>query len=674
MAEDTMIFSLKIEGLASEATVKKLADDVDRLSEATKNLQATDEELLKQKQLNEQQIAKNTEAVNKSRQAIEAEDGSIKKLRESNKKLTEERNATTTKTEEGRAKIAQLNKQLDENNKTIKDNIDATTKQRMSMDRTITNLDKLAPGLTGAARGFGEMTKASLAFIATPIGAIIAAIGLALGALMSYFKGSEEGQNKLNRIMAIGGQVIEKVTDAVEFLGSAIFDGLGKAFEFLGGLIEDTADFLGINTQAVKDYFNEISARANEIADLQEKMNSQERELIVQRAKVAKEATQLRLEADALEGKARLDKVNQAIALEKGLLDKELEFAKSKLRQAEINAEEDPTIEKKKLLAEATAELLNKEAEFNQGIRKLNKERIELMQEEYEEKKRIAEQEQSDAFIRSEQRMQALELELQKRNAAIASSDAFIKSSNLSVEIDIKASIGRVAKVRETQRKTEEANAKADLAMKRAVIEMETNAKFAAANASLDFAKVIFGKNKKIAIAETILNTVQGIVRAVKDYPFPYSLIVGALVGAMGTAQTAKIAGIGGFATGGLTGTKVNPSMGTPIRRSNGDNLLATVKTGEVILNEQQQAKLGGATTFKSIGVPGFATGGSTGGNTGSSFSLPSFNQQTSLNEMSRNMERLAEEFSKMQIVLPVDNLAVVQGRVKEVESKATLL
>src|SRR6185369_8653627 len=74
-------------------------------------------------------------------------------------------------------------------------------------------------------------------------------------------------------------------------------------------------------------------------------------------------------------------------------------------------------------------------------------------------------------------------------------------------------------------------------------------------NASLDagvaLAKAAFGENKAIAIAETVINTVRGIVRAIADYPFPYSVIMGALVGALGTAQTAKIAGIT-FARGGM--------------------------------------------------------------------------------------------------------------------------
>jgi hypothetical protein len=48
---------------------------------------------------------------------------------------------------------------------------------------------------------------------------------------------------------------------------------------------------------------------------------------------------------------------------------------------------------------------------------------------------------------------------------------------------------------------------------------------------------------------------------------------------------------------------------------SNGDNTLAYVRQGEVILNQQQQAA-GGSRFFKSLGVPGFNAGGVVGGNT----------------------------------------------------------
>jgi hypothetical protein len=68
-----------------------------------------------------------------------------------------------------------------------------------------------------------------------------------------------------------------------------------------------------------------------------------------------------------------------------------------------------------------------------------------------------------------------------------------------------------------------------------------------------------------------------------------------------------------------LTGQKVTDSTGIPIVRTNGDNRLVTVKTGEVILNKEQQDKIKVIASsgfnkvfdpFKAIGVPGYAQGG----------------------------------------------------------------
>jgi len=78
-----------------------------------------------------------------------------------------------------------------------------------------------------------------------------------------------------------------------------------------------------------------------------------------------------------------------------------------------------------------------------------------------------------------------------------------------------------------------------------------TRGAVAAADAAIELAGQIFGRNKAIGIAQTVMNTVLGISRAISDYPFPYSVIVAALVGAIGTAQTARIAGLQ-FARGGM--------------------------------------------------------------------------------------------------------------------------
>lgn len=46
---------------------------------------------------------------------------------------------------------------------------------------------------------------------------------------------------------------------------------------------------------------------------------------------------------------------------------------------------------------------------------------------------------------------------------------------------------------------------------------------------------------------------------------------------------------------------------------SNGDNVLATLRKGEVVLNEKQQKMLGGNEVFRSLGVKGFSNGGRVG-------------------------------------------------------------
>jgi hypothetical protein len=101
----------------------------------------------------------------------------------------------------------------------------------------------------------------------------------------------------------------------------------------------------------------------------------------------------------------------------------------------------------------------------------------------------------------------------------------------------------------------------------------------------------------------------KGLASAV-GVPFPANFpAIASVLGAVGSiiGQAKSVLGsadVQGFATGGLV------TSGIPIRRSNGDNILATLKTGEVVLNQRQQSALGGAGTFRAIGVPGFATGG----------------------------------------------------------------
>ena len=62
------------------------------------------------------------------------------------------------------------------------------------------------------------------------------------------------------------------------------------------------------------------------------------------------------------------------------------------------------------------------------------------------------------------------------------------------------------------------------------------------ANAGLNLAQEIAGENKAIAIGMATVKTAQGVARALSDYPFPVSAVIGGLVAAAGAVQIAKIA------------------------------------------------------------------------------------------------------------------------------------
>nr|DAZ11095.1 MAG TPA: Tape measure domain protein [Caudoviricetes sp.] len=97
------------------------------------------------------------------------------------------------------------------------------------------------PGPIGAAAsGIKTLTKASLAFIATPIGAALAAIVAALAVLSSWFTRTEEGQNALNVSSAYFKQTLDSILDVVDDVGEWLFNAFTKPKEAL----QDLSDFL----------------------------------------------------------------------------------------------------------------------------------------------------------------------------------------------------------------------------------------------------------------------------------------------------------------------------------------------------------------------------------------------------------------------------------------------
>ena len=133
------------------------------------------------------------------------------------------------------------------------------------------------------------------------------------------------------------------------------------------------------------------------------------------------------------------------------------------------------------------------------------------------------------------------------------------------------------------------------------------NAKLQAASQVASQLKGLFEENtvafKVASIAEASIATYLAATKALDDFPVPGNFIAAGAVIASGLANVAKIAGFadgseamqpsgGQYQVSDLT-SHTGIISGTPnISRSNGDNMLATVKTGEAILNTKQQNRL----------------------------------------------------------------------------------
>jgi len=116
-------------------------------------------------------------------------------------------------------------------------------------------------------------------------------------------------------------------------------------------------------------------------------------------------------------------------------------------------------------------------------------------------------------------------------------------------------------------------------------------------------------EDKKIAIIQAIIQGALAVQRALASVPFPANLLAAIPTGIAAAAQIATIVAQPLAEGGVVTGERINRKQNIPTR-SNGDNVLAYVKRGEVVLNQRQQSLLGGSPTFRRIGIKGFADGG----------------------------------------------------------------
>ena len=546
-------------------------------------------------------------------------------------------------------------------------------KQTALMGGATPALDKMTGGAASSAQGLFSMAKGAMAFIATPIGAVITALAVSMGSLIAYLKGSEEGQDKLAKVMAVGKVVFDSVLVVVEKLGEALF-GIGEVIASgVGSVIDFFAPKVGkMLSDAVK--------AGTDIADLLDLIEANENELIVKRAETNRRVSELREKAIQSEGAQKRAFVEEAIQLEKRLAAEELRQANLKLSHFEREAKASGALteEQKKQRAELTAKVIEAEAQAFDATRRFQKELEKLKDDELKtDSERLKLKGEQEALARAERHAGSLEAdeieladlstrqetELEIRGTfdqAIVSASESIKNTILSHNKEKIAADAEVLKA-----KKEFVNAELG------VVQILSTGLSQLANKSKALAIAAIIVQKAAAIGNIISNIFVANAKAIAASPLTFgqpwvavNSIAGgiAVAGAVSSGADAigQINSAKGFASSGITGTKINSTHGKRINRSNGDNLLATVKIGEVILNERHQAMLGGDDTFKRIGVPGFANSGLV-----SSSNLGVGNDSSVLRD-------IVNKINTIQTVLVVERFEEVQGRRIEVRERAT--
>lgn len=643
---------------ANQATIKqKIAEITNaqlQLDVSTKENQKTFKEnaatlraLDAQMKLNEKTLNGLSEAEKKNTDQTNFNNNSIKQNRELLKQLNAEYINLANPTKEQTARLKTLTDTLKKQESAIGDNRRSVGGYAEAFQSVLSSIPGLNSGLGGVATGFKSISAAN------PFTALF----LILPPIITYL-------SKFETIF----DALEKVVGGV----SGALTGIVSNFSKL--LTLDFSGFVnGVSEAASAGY--ELVAATQDLEDAQRALNvetakteAQVKNLIIQskdRTKTEKERLALLNQAAALEQR-NFQQTLKIAEEEKRIADAELaraekagtanDAAREKAAQAEIkliqlqsssaDLQEKITNRKNALIEENLAneqKAAEKALELEKKLTaekiaqvearvKIESERLEKLQEL---KDYIA---QTDAERKDKESDDAIEKYQQEIENRQRDFELFLDNEILRADTTEEIRSKEIARLKSLNEQalantklSEEQKTNIILKNNKAIVAIETQAtqeriqQLNALSATFMNASKLLGEataaGKTLAIASTIISTYQAAQQAfaaLAGIPVVGPGLGAAAAGiaiASGLDRVREITSVDvdGFAGGGLTGKKITSTDGRPIRRSNGDNLLATVKTGEVILNKRQQNALGGASTFRKIGVPGFADGGLAG-------------------------------------------------------------
>lgn len=488
-----------------------------------------------------------------------------------NKALRKAVKDVDTTTEAGRATIAKYNKVIDENDTLIRENSDNLIKTKINIGNYTESIKQAVPSID-------SMTQSIKAFLANPILLTVTAITTAFNLLKNALGSTEEGQKVLNTltgvfsgiltglneiVIAATGPLIALFNDpkqAVEDLVTSVRNRLITAFEnlkniglgvgtILQGIFELDSDKIKQGAQDATTAFIEMQRAVNpiviageaiynkslEIYDIAKQTGQIEAErtdlasdrnkFIIREAELSRDIAQSREIAKNTENDIndRVAAIAQAEELIKTLSDERIA-----IKQRELN-----------LLIQEQG-LSSNNLEDNKQAAQLQAEIIGLQEQQANQLRSIYRDKQS---INSELEKQ-IELEQARFDAAQIQRD--IEKEQAAEDAAIQAELDAIDQ-EDFQKYIEEEEKKKELAAATAQAKKDLQAD--ATSFILGDAAKAFGLEKEGAIAQAVINTAQGVTKAIAQGGVA-GIGTGILVGAAGALQIAKISGISAFYKG----------------------------------------------------------------------------------------------------------------------------
>lgn len=585
---------------------------------------------------------------------------SIESLTAANKKLREERKSLNLLTAEGRKRTAEINAELDKNNNKIKENSSALEKQRSNIGNYKSALDgvhpalgKVGEGLEAGASGFKAMARSALAFIATPIGAILAALVAVFTLLKSALSQNNELFDKFENITNAVGVVLDVIVARVGKLGEAL---IALATGNFDEAINKTADaFSGLGDEI------ENAVRQQQIF-LEESRNIEDAQRSL-RIEIAKNENEIkRLVVAAKNRNLTFDEqealLRRALVLEERLVRQREDLALRDLRNTarQLRASQEFQQQSNETFDQYIERLLNSSAlgdeELNKLVEKVEaleqargsslafQEKVENSLATIQEKRALA-LEKQNAALREQAELRRAE-ERAQANVDSTAEDPLLNAfeTQAKVRIDIEDRMQKELKDRKDKAALEDI----DRAKKGAEMQEEIErSKFAVVGGFINALSGLVEQDteeyKVLATAEALINTYLSATAALasgsKINPV-FGIISAAAAVANGLAAVAKINGVE-FAEGGYTGPgpKLKPA--------------GIVHAGEVVWNQEDVAAVGGPMAANRMRPTyrGYADGGLVT----NSISQP-INQQLELSNIFKNMPPIevgVKEISRVQ-------------------------